>query len=172
MQTYMDSKLLAEIQKDRLKNIEKNYDCVVTNVDPGIETIYIRFLPPYQSYKITDKIQSELKSHFESNQPEYFTPQFLKDILKKNIRQACVCKFEDNEFYRCELIDEVKQRDEAAKKKYRVLAVDFGYIKKISQDELYRPLTSHLSIERQAYRFKLPPTLTKYSTQVINFNEN
>ena len=150
-------------------NPNEYYLAVVTNVDIKTGYVYLRFLEPNQSFETTKQIQNELLNYFESKSREQdiqYTSQFISECLKKKIFQACIAKFNNEKYYRCEIVEEMKDNLGNSLKKYQVTDIDNGLDATVSLDSIFRPMVNHLRIERQIYKFQLNERILRKSTKV------
>ena len=157
------------------KQDANKYNCVVTNVDLKTGQIFFRFLAPIQTFDATRQIQTDLQNFYAAKTTTNDTDvsysyNFIRESLKKAFKLACVCKFKDDKFYRCEIMNEINEKESSTNKKFFVFSVDYGFEAVVSLDALFRPFNSHLFIERQVFTFKLNPTLEKFSKQVNKDN--
>ena len=166
--TYLDCKFSSKIENYQM-NPNEYYLAVVTNVDIKTGYVYLRFLEPNQSFETTKQIQNELLNYFESKSREQdiqYTSQFISECLKKKIFQACIAKFNNEKYYRCEIVEEMKDNLGNSLKKYQVTDIDNGLDATVSLDSIFRPMVNHLRIERQIYKFQLNERILRKSTKV------
>lgn len=165
---YLDCKFSSKIENYQM-NPNEYYLAVVTNVDIKTGYVYLRFLEPNQSFETTKQIQNELLNYFESKSREQdiqYTSQFISECLKKKIFLACIAKFNNEKYYRCEIVEEMKDNLGNSLKKYQVTDIDNGLDATVSLDSIFRPMVNHLRIERQIYKFQLNERILRKSTKV------
>ena len=166
--TYLDCKFSSKIENYQM-NPNEYYLAVVTNVDIKTGYVYLRFLEPNQSFETTKQIQNELLNYFESKSREQdiqYTSQFISECLKKKIFLACIAKFNNEKYYRCEIVEEMKDNLGNSLKKYQVIDIDNGLDATVSLDSIFRPMVNHLRIERQIYKLQLNERILRKSTKV------
>jgi hypothetical protein len=170
--TYLDCKFSSKIENYQM-NPNEYYLAVVTNVDIKTGHVYLRFLEPNQSFETTKEIQNELINYFELKSREQdiqYNSQFISECLKKKIFLACIAKFNNKKYYRCEIVEEMKDSLGNSLKRYQVIDIDNGLDATVGLDSIFRPMVNHLKIERQIYKFQLNERILRKSTNV-NFFE-
>ena len=194
-QSYKNATTLPiSINKKNLA--EKLHNVLVTHVRADTGLIFVQFIEDSRVNKILDEMQTEFRKCYASpdhvgkhaNEDKKFSPNFLKDILKRNhaknvatdakfsvqflnsilkrnFHEACVCRLRGR-YYRCKLLKEVFAEDSSLAE-YYVHAIDYGFSFHVKLDDMFRPMIRYLDVEPLAFKLELAITCDNNMREVI-----